>query len=61
MRHADIVTDQPQELQGVGILPQFHPSFEVHRVDDEVTMDMVGIAVGGNENFRTGPGTGSKF
>ena len=61
MRHADIIADQPQELERIGILPQLHPSLEVYRVDDEVTMDMVGIAVGGDENFRTGPGTGSEF
>ena len=61
VRHADIITDQPQELERIGILPQLHPSLEVYRVDDEVTMDVVGIAVGGDENFRTGPGTGSEF
>lgn len=61
VRHADIITDQPQELQGVRVLPELHPGFEIHRVDDEVTMDMVSIAVGGHENFRTGPGTGSEF
>ena len=59
--HADIVTDHPQELQGVGVLPKLQTSLEVHRVDDEVTVYMVGIAVGGDEDFRTGPGTGSKL
>ena len=61
MRHADIVTDHPQELQGVGVLAQLQTSLEVHGIDDEVTVYMVGIAVGGDENFRTGPGTGSEF
>ena len=61
MGHADIVTDHPQELQGVGVLPKLQTSLEVHRVDDEVTVYMVGIAVGGDEDFRTGPGTGSKL
>lgn len=61
MRHADIVTDHPQELQGVGVLPKLQTSFEVHGVDDEVTVYMVGIAVGGDENFRTGPCTGSEL
>ena len=61
MSHADIVTDHPQELQGIGVLPELQTSLEVHGVDDEVTMDMVGIAVGGDENFRTGPGTSSEF
>ena len=61
MHHADIVTDQPQELQGIWVLPELQPGFKVHGVDDEVTMDMVGIAVGSDENFRTGPGTSSEF
>ncbi len=61
MCHADIVTDQPQELQGVGVLPELQTSLEVYGVDDEVTMDMAGIAVGGDENLSTGPGTGSEF
>ena len=61
MSHADIVTDHPQELQGIWVLPELQPGFKVHGVDDEVTMDMVGIAVGGDENLSTGPGTGSEF
>ena len=61
MRHADIVTDHPQELQGVGVLMQLQTSLKVHGVDDEVTVYMVGIAVGGDENFRTGPCAGSEL
>ena len=61
VRHADIITDQSQELECIGILPQLQPSFKVHRVDDEVTMDVVGIAVGGDKDFRAGPCTGSEF
>ena len=61
MGHADIITDQPQELQGVGVLPKLQSSFEVHRVDDEVAVDMVSVAVGGDENFRTGPCTHRKL
>lgn len=61
MCHADIIADQPQELECIGILPEFQTGFKVHRVDDEVTMDMVGIAVGGDEDFCTGPGTGSEL
>ena len=59
--HADIITDQSQELECIGILPQLYPSLKVYRVDDEVTMDVVCIAVGGDENFRTRPCTGSEF
>ncbi len=61
MSLADIVTDQPQKLQRVGILPELPPGFKVHRVDDKVRMHMLGITVGGNQDFRTGPSTGSKF
>ena len=61
MSHADIVTDQPQEFQGVGVLPELQTSLKVYGVYDEVTMDMAGIAVGGDENLSTGPGTGSEF
>ena len=59
--HADIITDQSQELQGVGVLAKLQPCFKVHGIDDEVTVYMVGIAVGGDENFCTGPGTGGEF
>ena len=61
MRHADIVTDHPQELQGICVLMKFQSCLEVYGVDDEVTVDMVGIAVGGDENFRTGPRTGGEL
>ncbi len=58
---ADVITDQPQILQRVGILPELPSGFKVDRVDDEMGMDVVGIAVGGDENFRTGPGTDCKL
>ena len=61
MGHADIVTDHPQELQGIWVLMKLQSCLEVYGVDDEVTVYMVGIAVGGDEDFRTGPGTGSKL
>lgn len=58
---ADFIADQPQRLQRVGILPELPPGFKAHRVDDEVTMDMVGVAVGGDEDFCTGPGSDCKL
>ena len=61
MSHTDIIADQPKKLQSVGVLPEFQSSLEVYGVDDEVTVYMVGIAVGSDEDFRTGPGTGSEF
>ena len=57
----DIITDLPQILQSVGILPELQTGFEIHGVDDEVGVDVFGIAVGGNKNFRTGPGTDSEL
>ena len=59
--HTDIIADHPKEFQGVGVLPELQSSLEVYGVDDEVTMDMVGIAVGGDENFSTGPCTDCKL
>jgi len=61
MCHTDIIADQPKKLQSVGVLPEFQSSLEVYGVDDEVTVYMVGIAVGGDENLSTGPGTDSEF
>ena len=58
---ADVITDQPQVLQRVGILPELPSGFEVDRVDDEMRMDVVSIAVGGDEDFRTGPCTDCKL
>ena len=58
---ADFIADQPQRLQRVGILPELPPGFKAHGVDDEVTMDMVGVAMGGDEDFRTGPGSDCKL
>ena len=57
----DIVTDQTQKFQRVWILPKLPPGLKVYRVDDEVTMDMVGIAVGGDQDFRPRPCSGGKF
>ena len=61
MSHTDIIADQPKKFQSVGVLPEFQSSLEVYGVDDEVTVYMVDIAVGGDENLSTGPGTGSEF
>ena len=58
---ADFIADQPQRLQCVGILPELPSGFKAHGVDDEVTMDMIGVTVGGDEDFRTGPGSDCKL
>lgn len=43
--HADLVTDCTELTQGIGILPQFSSIHITDRVDYEVGMDMLGIAV----------------
>lgn len=58
---ADVIADQPQVFQRVRVLPELPPGFKVDGVDDEMRMDVVSIAVGGDQNFRTGPGTDCKF
>ena len=58
---ADFIADQPQRLQRVGILPELPPGFKAHRVDDEVTVYMIGVAMGGDEDFLTGPGSDCKL
>lgn len=57
MSHTDIITDTPQILQSVGILPQLVTIHEADRVDYKMGVDVFGIAVGGDLDFVTGPGT----
>lgn len=54
------ITDLPQVLQRVGVLPKLHPGFKIDGVDNEVVVDMPGVAMGGDKNLRAGPGTGSE-
>ena len=58
---ADLVADLPQDFQRVGILPELLPRLEAHRVDDEVGMHMPGVAVGGDQDLRAGPGPDGKL
>ena len=46
MLFADLVTDSAKLAQGVGILAELLPVNKADRVDHEVGMDMLGIAVG---------------
>lgn len=46
MFFADLVTDTAELMQGVGILPQLSSVNKADRVDHEVGMDVLGIAVG---------------
>ena len=49
--HTDIITDTPQILQSVGILPQLVTIHEADGVDYKMGMDMLGIAMGGHQYF----------
>lgn len=55
-----IITDLPQVLQRVGVLPKLHPGFKIDGVDNEVAVDMPGVAMSGDKNLRAGPGPGSE-
>ena len=55
MLFADLVTDAAKLAQGVGILPEFSSVNKADRVDYEVGMDMLGIAVGGYLHFISRP------
>ncbi len=59
--HADLVTDLPELPQGGGCLAELHPGFKAYRVDHEVGMDVLGIAVGGHLHLMPRPGLGCKF
>ena len=51
----DLVTDLPELPQGCWGLVQLHSSFKADRVDHEVGMDMLGIAVGGHLHLMPRP------
>lgn len=55
MFFADLVTDTAELMQGVGILPQLSSVNKADRVDHEVGMDVLGIAVGGYLHFISRP------
>lgn len=51
MGQTHIITDLPQVLQRVGVLPKLYPGFKIDGVDNEVAVDMLGIAMGGDKNL----------
>lgn len=59
--HAHLVAYHAQFLQRVGRLAQLQPSLEADRVEYEMRMDVVGIAVGGHQDFRPRPRAGGKL
>lgn len=54
--HADFVADLPELPEGVGILAELLPGLEADGIDDEVGVDMLGIAVGGHLHLMPRPG-----
>ena len=56
MRHADFVADLPELAEGVGILAELPACFKADGIDDEMGVDMPGIAVGGHLHLMPRPG-----
>ena len=56
MRHADLVADLPELAEGVGILAELPACLKADGIDDEVGVDMPGIAVGGHLYLMPRPG-----
>ena len=59
--HAHLVAHHAKLLQRIGRLAQLQPSLEADRVEYEMRMDVVGIAVSGHQDFRPRPRTGGKL
>ena len=47
--------------QGIRMLPQLQAVLKAHRVDHKMGMDVVGIAMGGNQHLIPRPGLFCKF
>ena len=56
MRHADLVADLPELAESVGVLAELPACLEADGIDDEVGVDMPGIAVGGHLHLMPRPG-----
>ena len=56
MRHADLVADLPELAEGIGVLTELLPGLEADGIDDEMGVDMPGIAVGGHLHLMPRPG-----
>ena len=61
MRHADFVADLPELAEGVGILAELLPCLEADGIDDEVGVDMPGVAVSGHLHLMPRPGLRRKL
>ena len=61
MLHADLVADLPELPQGGGGLAELHARFKTYGVDHKVSVDVLGIAVGGHLHLVPRPGFGGKL
>ena len=61
MRHANLIADLPELAEGVGVLAELLPGLKADGVDDEVGVDMPGIAVGGHLHLMSRPGLRRKL
>ena len=61
VRHADLVADLPELAEGVGVLAELPACLEADGIDDEVGVDMPGIAVGGHLHLMPRPGLRRKL
>ena len=61
VRHADLVADLPELVQGVRVLTELLSRLKADGIDDEVGVDMPGIAVGGHLYLIPRPGLRRKL
>ena len=61
MCHADLVADLPELAESVGVLTELPACLKADGIDDEVGVDMPGIAVGGNLHLMPRPGLRRKL
>ena len=61
VRHTDLVADLPELAEGIGVLTELLPSLKADGIDDEVGVDMPGIAVGGHLHLMPRPGLRRKL
>lgn len=61
MCHADLVADLPELAEGIGVLAELSACLEADGIDDEVGVDMPGIAVSGHLHLMPRPGLRRKL
>ena len=61
MCHADLVAELPELTEGIGVLAELPACLEADGIDDEVGVDMPGIAVGGHLHLMPRPGLRRKL